>query len=50
MIRKPMKQLFYNYEYTAKELNLDLNLRLRPEELSCDMFYKIAMIYENLLN
>ena len=29
---------------------LDLNLKLRPEELNFDIFYKIAMTYENLLN
>ena len=32
----------------AKELNLNLNQR--PEELSNEMFYKIAMKYEKLFN
>ena len=48
MINKNFKKLFKSQNSIAKDL--DLNLRLRPEELSCDMFYKIAMIYENLLN
>ena len=48
MINKNFKKLFKSKNSIAKDL--DLNLRLRPEELSCDMFYKIAMIYENLLN
>ena len=32
----------------AKDLNL--NLSHRPEELSCEMFYKITMKYEELAN
>ena len=46
MIRKPMKQLFYNYEYTAKELNLDLNLR--PQNLSINKYLEICKKYEKL--
>ena len=48
MINKNFKKLFGPKSSIAK--NLDLNLKLRPEELNCDMFYKIAMTYENLLN
>ena len=48
MINKSFKKLFGSQNSIAKDL--DLNLKLRPEELNCDMFYKIAMTYENLLN
>ena len=48
MINKNFKKLFGSKSSLAKDL--DLNLKLRPEELSCDMFYKIAETYENLLN
>jgi len=48
MINKNFKKLFGSKNSIAKDL--DLNLKLRPEELNCDIFYKIAMIYEDLLN
>ena len=48
MINKNFKKLFGSKIEIAK--NLDLNLKLRPEELNCDMFYKIAMTYEDLFN
>ena len=48
MINKNFKKLFGSRNSIAKHLNI--NLKLRPEELNCDMFYKIAMIYEDLLN
>ena len=48
MINKNFKKLLGPNNCIAKDL--DLNLKLRPEELNCDMFYKIAIIYENLLN
>ena len=48
MINKNFKKLFGSKNSIAKDL--DLNLKLRPEELNCDMFYKIAVAYENLLN
>ena len=44
MINKNFKKLFGNKNFIADELELDLNLR--PEQLSCEMFYKIAMKYE----
>ncbi len=46
MIKKPMKQLFSNFEETAKKLNLDL--KLRPQNLSKDKYIEICKIYEDL--
>ena len=48
MINKNFIKLFGSKSSIAKDLNL--NLKLRPEELNCDMFYNITMAYENLLN
>ena len=45
MIRKPMKQLFSNYESVAKNLSLDLDLR--PQNLSIEKYLEICKIYEN---
>ena len=47
MINKNFLKLFGKNEYLAKELNL--NLSHRPEQLSKEMFYKIAMKYEELV-
>jgi len=47
MIKKPLKFLFKNYEKIAEELNLDLNLR--PQNLSSLTYYKICSYYEGLL-
>ncbi len=47
MIRKPMKQLFDNYESVAKILNLDLNLR--PQNISKLKFLEICKYYESLI-
>ena len=47
MIKKPLKLLFKNYEKIAEELNLDLNLR--PQNLSSLTYYKICSCYERLL-
>ena len=42
-----MVPLFYHEDRSvAKDLNLNLNQR--PEELSNEMFYRIAMKYEKL--
>ena len=41
-----MKQLFSNFEETAKKLNLDL--KLRPQNLSKDKYIEICKIYEDL--
>ena len=48
MINKNFSKLFKNNKSIAR--NLNLNLRLRPEELNSEMYYKIAMTYEKLLN
>ena len=48
MINKNFLKLFGNNNSVAKDL--DLNLKLRPEELSAEMFYKIAIKYEELFN
>tara|TARA_B100000242_G_scaffold291363_1_gene264524 strand:- start:161 stop:952 length:792 start_codon:yes stop_codon:yes gene_type:complete len=46
MIKKPMRDLFYNFDVIAKNLNIDLNLR--PQNLSKDMYIKLCKLYENL--
>ena len=46
MIKKPMKQLFINYEKISKELKLDLNLR--PQNLSVEKYLEICQLYEEL--
>ena len=46
MINKNFAKLFGNNKSVAEDLNL--NLKHRPEELSNEMFYKIAMKYEKL--
>jgi len=48
MINKNFIKLFGHDKLVAKDLNLNLNQR--PEELSNEMFYKIAMKYEKLFN
>ena len=48
MINKSFARLFGHNSSAAKDLNL--NLKKRPEELSNEMFYKIAMRYEKLFN
>ena len=45
MIKNPIKQLFNNHNEVSKKLNLDLNLR--PQNLSLEMFYKIAEEFAN---
>ena len=46
MIKKPFSQIFKNPSQIAKKLNIDLNLR--PQNLSPDTYYKITKEYENL--
>ena len=46
MIKKPFSQIFKNASQISKKLNIDLNLR--PQNLSPDMYYKITKEYENL--
>ena len=48
MINKNFLKLFGYDNSVAKELNLNLNQR--PEELSNEMFYRIAIKYEKLFN
>ena len=48
MINKNFLRLFKYDNSVAKELNLNLNQR--PEELSNEMFYRIAIKYEELFN
>ena len=46
MIKKPMKLLFENYEDVALNLNLDLNLR--PQNLTLKNYIEICKYYESL--
>ena len=46
MIKKPMRQLFIDYEKKSKELKLDLNLR--PQNLSVEKYLEICQLYEEL--
>ena len=48
MIKHPLKLLFENFEEIAKKLNLDLNLR--PQNLSNTTYYKICEMYEALID
>ena len=47
MISKPMKQLFKNYEKTSKILNLDL--KLRPQNIPVDKYLEICRTFEKLI-
>ena len=47
MIKKPIKQIFNNHENISKKLNIDLTLR--PQNLSIDNYFEICKIYEDLL-
>ena len=46
MIKKPFKFLFKNYENAAEQLNVDLNLR--PQNLSVEKYIEICKLYERL--
>jgi len=46
MIKKPFHQLFSNNLEIAKKLNIDLNLR--PQNLSLETYYKLTNEYEKL--
>ena len=48
MIKKPMKQLFKDYQQVAENLNLDLNLR--PQNLSKNKYFEICKTYERLID
>ena len=47
MIKKPFNQLFSNNLSLSNELNIDLNLR--PQNLSFETYYKLAYEYEKLI-
>ena len=46
MLKKPFNQLFNGDKYVLEKLKIDLNLR--PQNLSFETYYKIALEYENL--
>ncbi len=46
MIKKPMKQVFDNFEEIATQLKIDLNLR--PQNIEKDKYFEICKLYENL--
>ena len=48
MIKKPFSQIFKNSTHVAKKLNIDLTLR--PQNLSPNAYYRITKEYENLRN
>ena len=48
MINKNFNKLFEQNQSIVKKLNINLNQR--PEELSNEMFYKIALQYEKLFD
>ena len=47
MIRKPMKQIFKDYEDVADRLQIDL--KLRPQNLTVSKYIEICKFYENLI-
>ena len=47
-IKNPLNQLFKKTDEIVQKLNL--NIELRPQNLSPDIYYKIAKEYENLVN
>ena len=46
MINKAFSRIFQNYEDVAKKLNI--NLKSRPSELSCEDYYKLTEHYEKI--
>ena len=46
MIKNPLKQLFVNHQEISNKLNLDLNLR--PQNLSLQTYCNITREYEKL--
>ena len=47
MIKKPLKQLFKNYEKIAQDLDLDLNAR--PQNITNKKYLELCKLYENLV-
>ena len=48
MIKKPLRFLFKDFEKVSKKLSLDLSLR--PQNLDCNMFYRISELFEKSIN
>ena len=46
MLKKPFNQLFNGDKHILEKLKIDLNLR--PQNLSFETYYKLALEYENL--
>ena len=46
MINKPFKKIFKNYKSIAEKLQIDLSLR--PSQLSFEKYYRIVEFYEKL--
>ena len=46
MLKKPFNQLFNGDQRIIDKLNIDLSLR--PQNLSLDTYYKMVSEYENL--
>ena len=46
MIKKPLSILFKDPKKVIGELNLDV--KLRPQNLDKDTFYKICLLYEKI--
>ena len=46
MLKKPFNQLFNGDKKILDKLNIDLNLR--PQNLSLNTYYELACEYENL--
>ena len=46
MLKKPYNQIFKGNQEVIKKLKLDLNLR--PQNINCETYYKLAYEYENL--
>ena len=46
MINKAFSKTFKNHEDVAKKLNI--NLKSRPSELSCEDYYKLTEYYEKI--
>ena len=44
MIKKPMKQLFTNYEEIANKMNIDLNIR--PQNISEKKYFELCKLYK----
>ena len=47
MIKKPLKQLFKNYEKIAQDLDLDLNAR--PQNITNKKYLELCKLYEKLV-